>query len=217
MAELLVVWVWGGAVLDPVVGYASAAETVADLVGRVGPDMWNGPGLGVWDVRALVGHTSRALITVSTYLDRPVARERVDTAADYYVLLASAGGGADSDAVAERGRVAGAQLGGEPAAAFHTLAGAAIGKARAAELDMVVETIAGGMRVGTYLPTRTFELVVHGLDIADATKLPVAFDTAVLSDAVALAARVSVRQGAGVTVLRALTGRAALPTSFCIV
>ena len=29
---------------------------------------WTEPGLGEWDVRSLVGHTSRALLTVETYL-----------------------------------------------------------------------------------------------------------------------------------------------------
>ena len=39
--------------------------------------------------------------------------------------------------------------------------------------DLVVHTIVGGMRVAAYLPTRTFELCVHGLDIAAATGIPV--------------------------------------------
>ena len=45
--------------------------------------------------------------------------------------------------------------------------------AEATDPDLVVHTIAGGMRVAAYLPTRTFELCVHGLDIAAATGVPV--------------------------------------------
>ena len=40
------------------------------------------------------------------------------------------------------------------------------------EDDPVISTIFGGMRLSDYLPTRTFELVVHGLDIARAAQLP---------------------------------------------
>lgn len=42
----------------------------------------------------------------------------------------------------------------------------------AGEHDRVVTTIVGGIRLNSYLPTRTFELVVHGLDITTAAGLP---------------------------------------------
>ena len=51
--------------------YAEAARTVVELVGRIPGEAWDRPGLGEWDVRALVGHTGRAFVTVLTYLDRP--------------------------------------------------------------------------------------------------------------------------------------------------
>ena len=38
---------------------------------------WDGPGLGDWDLRSLVGHTSRSLITVSTYLQTTAEREDI--------------------------------------------------------------------------------------------------------------------------------------------
>lgn len=50
--------------------YMGAASAVSDVVERIGPDSWDGPGLGGWDLRSLVGHTSRALVTVLTYLHR---------------------------------------------------------------------------------------------------------------------------------------------------
>ena len=42
------------------------------------------PGLGEWDVRSLVGHTSRALLTVETYLSRPAEVVEVESTAEYY-------------------------------------------------------------------------------------------------------------------------------------
>jgi hypothetical protein len=68
-----------------------------------------------------------------------------------------------------------------------------------------------------YLPTRTFELAVHGLDIARVVDISFALPPDVLREATALAARIAVAEGHGETVLMALTGRAELPPSFSIV
>jgi uncharacterized protein (TIGR03083 family) len=196
--------------------FLAAAGTVAALVDAIPDTGWDGPGLGVWDLRALVGHTSRSLVTVITYLGQPAAAEEVGTPEAYYAMIARAGG-ANSDAVAERGRAAGAALGDEPAAAFRSLlADAAVAVDGAADDDLLT-TIAGGMRLAVYLPTRTFELTVHGADIAAATGLSVTFPPAVLAEAATLAARTAVELGRGPAVLAALTGRAALPPGFSVV
>jgi uncharacterized protein (TIGR03083 family) len=196
--------------------FLDAADTVADLVDRIPPDAWNGPGLGAWDLRALVGHTSRALITVATYLAQRALAVEVTTSEAYYAAIARAGG-ANTEAITERGRAAGAALGDDPAAAFRTLRDAAAEALCRADDDDVVPTVVGGMHVGAYLPTRTFELTVHGADIAAATGLDVRFAPAVLADAAALAARVAVELGHGPAVLAALTGRAPLPAGFSVV
>jgi len=39
--------------------FAEAARAYADLVAGITPEQWTAPGLGEWDLRALVGHTSR--------------------------------------------------------------------------------------------------------------------------------------------------------------
>jgi uncharacterized protein (TIGR03083 family) len=204
---------------DPAALFADAATTVADLVTRLDADVWERPGLGVWDVRALVGHTSRSLVTVTTYFTKPATTARVRTAEDYYAVIASGEipGTADEEAVAERGRQAGAQLGDDPAGAFAALVDPAVAIARAADPDDLVDTIAGGTRVGAYLPTRVFELVVHGLDISRATGVPVDFSPHVVADALGLATALAVRSGHAVPVLLALTGRAPLPAGFCVV
>jgi uncharacterized protein (TIGR03083 family) len=196
--------------------FLDAAATVADLVGRIPPDAWDGPGLGVWDLRALVGHTSRALVTVVTYLAKPAPEEDVPTPEAYYVLVARAGS-ANADAVAQRGRDAGAALGDDPPSAFRALVDDAAAALDGAGDDDLITTVAGGMRVGSYLPTRTFELAVHGTDIAAATGLTVEFPPSVLADAATLAARAAVALGQGPAVLGALTGRTPLPPAFSIV
>ena len=61
----------------------------------------------------------------------------------------------------------------------------------------VVATPIGGMRVRDWLPTRTFELVVHGMDVAAAAGVDYHLAPAVLSEAAALAARTAVAVGDG--------------------
>jgi len=196
--------------------FLDAAATVADLVARIPAGAWDGPGLGVWDLRALVGHTSRSLVTVSTYLAQRAPAVEVPTPEAYYAAIARTGG-ATGEAVAQRGIAAGAALGDDPAAAFRALRDDAADVLGRTGDDEVVPTVAGGMRVRDYLPTRIFELAVHGADIGAATGLPVAFAPAVLADAAVLAARVSVELGRGPELLAALTGRGALPPGFSVV
>ena len=196
--------------------FLDAAATVAGLVDRIPLDAYAGPGLGVWDLRALVGHTGRSLVTVATYLAQRALCVDIPSPQAYYVAIAHAGG-AGGEAVAERGRAAGAALGPDPAKTFREWVGAAEDALSRAADDDPVPTFAGGMHVADYLPTRTFELAVHGADIAAATGLDVQFAPSVLADAAALAARIAVELGAGPALLAALTGRAPLPVGFSVV
>src|SRR5215217_5755229 len=97
--------------------FADAAGWFVRTAALVG-DRWTESGLGEWDVRALVGHTSRSLLTVEAYLDRPAAAV-ADIAARVVPIVGSKDG------------------------------------------TELLTTVAGGMRLVDYLPTRIFELVVH--------------------------------------------------------
>ncbi len=198
--------------------FAAAAQSYEQLVRAIPAAAWDGPGLGDWDLRALVGHASRSLITVETYLQQPAEHQDVPTAADYYVairpLLAST---ADSASITERGRAAGEALGDDPVTYVAELVARVIPLAAAAG-DPLIVTIAGGMRLRTYLPTRTFELVVHGYDIAAAAGLPEPeFSRPVLAETLSLAAEAATALGHGPVLLRALTGRLPLPDGFSVV
>lgn len=196
--------------------YADAAHCCAELIDRIPGDFWNGPGLGEWDLRSLVGHTSRALSTVITYLPKPAAVEQVLSSAAYF-QLALGPAGTDSAAVTDRGRAAGAALGPEPAAAVNALVAEAMAMLDAEPGDPVIQTIAGGIRLSNYLPTRTFELTVHTLDIAAATGLPVSPPPQALTEALRIAVDLVDSGGSAVSVLRALTGRQPLPADFSVV
>jgi uncharacterized protein (TIGR03083 family) len=200
---------------DPAAVYVDAANTFAQLIERIDPAAWDRPGLGVWDLRALVGHTSRALTTVLTYLDQPAKTEEIDSPQRYYTLAARQS--TDPDAVAERGRHAGVALGPQPAAAVKDLLDQVTVKIEQEDPDALISTLGGGMRVSAYLPTRTFELVVHGLDIATATDLEVTFSPQALAHTAELATRIAIELGQATTVLTALTGRQTLPAGFSVV
>lgn len=202
---------------EPLPVYASAARSFAGLVASLPAGAWDGPGLGDWDLRALVGHTSRSLTTVSSYLATRAAREDVTTPAEYYLRVTPTTLGIDPAAVAERGRQAGRDLGDDPRAAVERLVDSALADAGAAG-DPLIEVIGGlGIRLSTYLPTRTFELAVHGLDIARAAGVAYTPPADVLAAAVELAGQVAVAAGHGEVLLLALTGRTGLPAGFSIV
>lgn len=195
--------------------YLDATRMFADLVRRIDPAAWDGPGLGEWDLRALVGHTSRSLTTVLTYLDQPAATEAIATAHDYYAMIARLD--IDPSDIIERGRQAGEQLGDDPVAAVDSLVARATARLDGVDPDMLITTIGGGMRVAAYLPTRTFELAVHSLDITAATGLDLEMPDTVLRSSSRLAVDTAVALGTGKTVLTALTGRRDLPPGFSVV
>jgi uncharacterized protein (TIGR03083 family) len=199
--------------------YAAAARAVCDLVGQIPDDMWEGPGLDEWNLRDLVGHTSRSLVTVIEYLVRPVAEEVLPSASAYLSATGAAlsRGTFEASSVTERGREAGRGLGQDPATRFRELVDEAVRVAEAADLELVVHTIFGGMRVASYLPTRTFELCVHGLDISAATGIAVDLPAAAVEEAASLASVTAAQRGLGPEVLLALTGRRSLPQGFSVV
>lgn len=201
--------------------FASAADGFTRLVRSLPEQCWDGPGLGDWDMRSLVGHTSRSLITVSDYLRASTGRTDISVdvsdAAAYYVWVREYSSSAGAGAVNERGRQAGRDLGPDPAITVDGLAARAVADVQHAG-DPVISVIDGlGIRLSHYLQTRIFELAVHGLDIARAAAIEIELPTDVLEEATLLATRVAVRLGQGETVLTALTGRAALPPAYSVV
>lgn len=201
--------------------FASAADGFARLVRSLPETSWDGMGLGDWDMRSLVGHTSRSLITVSDYLRASAAQPDISVdvsdAAAYYVWVREYSSNAGAGAINERGRQAGRDLGAYPAITVDGLVARAVADVQHAG-DPVISVIGGlGIRLSHYLQTRIFELAVHGMDIARAAGVDAALPTDVLEEATLLATRVAVRLGQGETVLSALTGRVALPPAYSVV
>ena len=74
--------------------FEQAVPFFVETAAQVRPDQWESLALGVWSVRDLVGHTSRAMLTVEQYA----------------TVGADRGGFGTTDEIAERGRVAGRAL-----------------------------------------------------------------------------------------------------------
>lgn len=200
--------------------FLAAAAAFVELVERVPADGWDRPGLGVWNLRELTGHAVGAgFRTVLTSLARSAQQCDMSSAAGYYALARTVDPAFYRAAVAtseQEARREGAALGEHPAAVMPSLLSEVAAAVEAAEDGQLIQTAAGGMRVAEWLVTRTFELAVHGLDIAGAAGLSASLPSDVLAEAAALAARVGVAVGDGATVLMALTGRRALPEGFCV-
>jgi hypothetical protein len=201
--------------------YRSAAVAYVDLVSRLPADRWDGPGLGEWTLRDLVGHTaSSALRQVPEALSAPADEVVIGTAEGYFALARSvpqAVLGAARAASTADARETGRTLGDNPAPTIGALAGAATQALAAVGDDDIVTTPAGGMRVRDWLPTRTFELIVHGIDAALAAEVPHGFAEESVAVAAVLAARTAVAVGDAEPLLRALTGRGDLPRGFSVV
>lgn len=190
---------------NEVAAFTAAANWVDQLVSQAADPDWEGPGIGDWNLRALVGHTSRALITVEQYLAEPVDSVDLDSAEAYYEAVAGLSD-ANPTAVHQRGVDAGTALGEHIPAAFHVIVERVLAIVAHTE-DHPIKTIAGGMRLSNYLPTRTFELTVHGLDIAHATGQALHAPEAAMRRALDLAVSLSFRADRGPELLLALTGR----------
>jgi uncharacterized protein (TIGR03083 family) len=192
--------------------FNDAAECFVRTTTAVG-DRWSEPGLGEWDVRALVGHTSRSFLTVETYLSRPATVVEVPSAVDYYRATRAAAAGPE---VAARGRDAGAALGAEPAAAVVETAARVLSLVEGRDGTELLTTIAGGMRLEDYLPTRTFELTVHTADLAAALGEPLDLPRTAARQALRLVTELALVDGRAGSVLLALTGRPGLAPGFSV-
>ncbi len=195
---------------DETTTFLEAAAMFAGLCAEIHDqqgDQWARPGLGEWDVRALAGHTLRAVTTVRTYLAEPPPDELACDSAAAYFVLARTLPGADDRAVADRGRQAGEALGPDPAASVRAEVERTRGALDAVGADRRVLTVVGGMWLSAYLPTRTFELLAHSLDLAAATGVDLDPPASVLDSGLRTAVGATARAGDGVALFRHLLGR----------
>jgi Mycothiol maleylpyruvate isomerase N-terminal domain len=197
---------------DSRTAFADAAGWFVRTAALVG-DRWDQPALGEWDVRALTGHTSRSLVTVETYLARPASAADIASSADYFRATRAA---AATAAVAARGRDAGTALGSDPAAAVAQTAARVLALVDTKNGTELVTTIAGGMQLSDYLPTRTFELAVHTADLATVIGVPPDVPATAAAQALTIITDLAVKDGLAGPLMLVATGRPGLPVGFSV-
>ncbi len=137
--------------------FEQAVPFFVETAARVRPDQWETLALGVWNVRDLVGHTSRAMLNVEQYATVGTDRTGFGTAED----------------IAERGREAGRALGDDPAGAVREIATRVLRLIERLPDDHPVKTPAGERTLVGYLRSRVTELTIHTVDLANALGLEV--------------------------------------------
>ena len=201
--------------------FEGAARALIDLLVQVQPEQWDASGLGVWSVRSLAGHTSRAILTVEQYLGVPApAAAELPDAEDYFLSVAGDArtDSVDQDAVAQRGVDAGMALGATPAMTVRVALERTLRLLNQQQDNRIVAVLGDrSIPLTEYLRTRVFELVVHTLDLSRATGISAGLPAEAVEDTAALAARIAARGDHGEQVLFALTGRLALPDGFSVV
>lgn len=189
---------------DTSASYAAASAFFVDQVRMIDDADWDRPGLGDWTIIELVGHGNRGHTLVTEFFERPIDASALP--ADYFT----------DEAVAARGRAAARELGDDPLAAVEASASKALGVVEHAPVDATVGTSSGTMLLAEYLPSRTVELAIHGLDLARARgrEAPLPREAAVAT--LHFLAELAHKRGKSAEVVLALAGRQPLPASFSL-
>jgi hypothetical protein len=183
-------------------GFEAASRFFGQAVQVIPDHAWDERGLGTWSVRELVGHANRAHTTIEEYLRQPQPPEPAGSR--YF----------SPEAIAERGRQAVAALGDDPKAAVAVACQRAVRLIAGTSAHATIGSPAGTMILGAYLPSRTAELTIHGLDIVRALGVELAAPDEALLESFRFLAGHIMRRGNGEVALLALSGRTALPPGF---
>jgi uncharacterized protein (TIGR03083 family) len=196
---------------DPRPVFETAARSLSGVVRRIEPDQWERSGLGVWTVRELVGHALRGVATAPMYLRTPADEVSIHSVAEYFRTARAM---PDlHEGVAERGRMAGAELGDDPVSAVDDVVEQSIAVVSATPLDTILTLPWGTIRLVDYLPTRVIEVTVHTDDLCRALGFEhVASEAESRLVLESLVTTAGTREG--MSMIRAVLGRDSLPDGF---
>ncbi len=194
--------------------FRQATDFYLETVAGVPADQWDHPALGVWTVRDLAAHTSRALTLVEQYAATSETTAEITSPAGYYVR--AMGSPAVHQQIAERAKEAGAALGDDPAAALRAAVERGLGLIESLPDSRVIKAAVGTITLIDFLPTRVVELVVHSLDIASALGVDAEPPEAPMEMTLRLLADIAVQSGRGPVLALAATGRTPLPQGFSV-
>ena len=194
--------------------YLEAGEYFASVVDQVDIDGWDEPALGEWCVRDLTGHTYRAFTTVLSYSAKPGDRVDLVSPVDYFIKALETL--SDPKQVAERGRAAGLEIIDDPRMMIRGFAMYVKNKLEELSDDFILACPIGGIRLIDYLPTRTFEIVIHTMDLAKAVGVDAKPPEAGMEATLQIMGQLAIHRGQASELILASTGRGGLPEGFSV-
>ena len=194
--------------------YLEAGKFFGRVVDQVDIDGWEAPALGEWCMRDLTGHTYRALTTVLSYSAKPGDKVELERPVDYFLKAFESL--ADPKQVAERGRAAGLEIIDDPKMMVRGFAMYVKNKLEELSDDHIMATPVGGIRLIDYLPTRTFELIIHTMDLAIALGVNDEPPENGLETTIQILGQLALYQGHAPGLILAATGRHVLPEGFSV-
>lgn len=193
--------------------FKEATDFLVGVVDSVGDDEWDRPALGAWNVAQLAVHASRGASTIVDYASEPAELE-LGSAAEYYSRAMSLEG--VHEAVASRTVEQAAALEVPVAQYVREAVHEANEVLSRTPANQVLGSIVGGIRLVDYLPTRIVELVVHGIDLADALGREAEVPRSSMAITLETLGDLAVERPDlldPTRILRAITGRGTLPES----
>ncbi len=194
--------------------YLEAGEYFASVVDQVDIDGWDEPALGEWCVRDLTGHTYRAFTTVLSYSAKPAEKVDLERPVDYFLKALETL--ADPKKVAERGRAAGLEIIDDPRMMVRGFAMYVKNKLEELPDDFILACPIGGIRLIDYLPTRTFELIIHTMDLAKAVGVEAKPPEAGMDATLQIMGQLALHRGHSSELILAATGRGGLSEGFSV-
>ena len=192
-----------------------AGEFFGRVVDQVDIDGWDAPALGEWCMRDLTGHTYRSFTTVLSYSAKPGDQVELERPVDYF--LKALDSLADPKQVAERGRAAGLEIIDDPKMMVRGFGMYVKNKLEELGDDHIMVTPVGGIRLIDYLPTRTFELIIHTMDLAIALGVNDEPPESGLEATIQILGQLALYRGHAPSLILAATGRHVLSEGFSVI
>ena len=194
--------------------YLEAGEYFASIVDQVDIDDWDSPALGEWCIRDLAGHTYRSFTTVLSYSLKPADKLDLERPVDYFLEAQKVL--ADPKHLAERGRAAGLEIIDDPRMMVRGFAMYVKNKLLELPDDFILKSPFGGIRLIDYLPTRTFELIIHTMDLAKSVGVVSDPPEAGMEATIDIIGQMALSRGYASDLILSVTGRGQLPAGFSV-
>ena len=194
--------------------FAAATSTFEDTVRGIDERQLHEPGLGEWTVLELLAHTCRAFLTIEQTLSAavdegsPVVPDTVT-----YLRVALDHNPAIHAQIAARAVDTVPALGAQPRSGALEIASRGRALVDATPDDAPVAHFTGKMRFIDYLPSRIVELVLHTLDLQQATRQPLRAAPGALEITLSILTGLADRADP-IALALAMSGRAELPHDF---